>query len=509
MEGAVAKTAEDAYRQFTQAQAVVARRLLLRMVAPGEGTPDTRRPADRGELESHGRQETADVLEALTRARLLTLDGDTVELAHEALLTAWPRLRGWIEQDREHLRVHRKLTEAARAWEELGCDVGALYRGSRLATALEHFGSSPREDLTALEHDFLTASTTARDQEERAAALITRRLRRLSAALSVLLGPALTASLIAWHQSRNSDQQRQAADSARKVALSRQLTAQSAALIGTNSDLASLLAIHAYRTSPTSPAMESLHTAATVPLRNRLTVHRGAVVSVAFSPDGRTLATGSDRGAELWDAATGRFRRSVGKRTDVVVSVAFSPDGRTLATGSDSSVRLWDVASGSTLATLAGHTDTVYSAAFSPDGRTLATGSLDRTARLWDTANGSSEAILSGPLREVFSMAFAPRGRTLATASDRRGVDLWDTENRRIRSRVSRGSEEADVVTFSPDGRTLATARYNRQQDLPRRPPRPHRAGTHDLPAGPATKSRVSGLSQNLRDGIDVPVDVR
>ncbi|MEU6097843.1 hypothetical protein [Streptomyces sp. NPDC047079] len=500
VEGAVAKTAEDVYRRFTEGQAAAARRLLLRLVAPGEGTPDTRRPADREELEASGRQETAEALEALAQARLLTLDGDTVELAHEALLTAWPRLRAWIDEDREHLRSHRKLTEAARTWEELGRDPGALYRGSRLVTAEERFSSAPAEDLTALEHDFLTASTTARDQEEHAAARTTRRLRTLLAAFTALLVLGLGASVIAWQQSRTSDQQRQAADSARKVALSRQLAAQSAALLGTDSDLASLLAVQAYRTSPTSQATESLYAAAAVPLRHRLTGHPGSVVTLAFKPDGRTLATGGNDGAvRLWDTRTGRIRKKL-PGDDAHFAAVFAPDGRTMAVvGPDAvelrdtstgrtrkrlakqiieagpmafsrdghtlaiscggqKVELWDTTTGRIRAWLAEQTNDVSSLAFGPDGRTLATGGFDGAAELWDAATGRLRRSLPGHHTPVVASAFSPDGRTLATSSDS-GVKLWDTRTGRLRRNLAGYTAPVVSMVFGPDGRSLATAR--------------------------------------------------
>ncbi|MGO4749900.1 helix-turn-helix domain-containing protein, partial [Streptomyces sp. 2MCAF27] len=117
LDGAIAKTAEDVYTRLTSQQADVARAILLRLISPGDGTPDTRRPARRAELDTTRHPEqTALVVERLARARLLTLDGDNVDLAHEAMINGWPRLRGWIEQDRERLRIHRKLTEAAMAW---------------------------------------------------------------------------------------------------------------------------------------------------------------------------------------------------------------------------------------------------------------------------------------------------------------------------------------------------------------------------------------------------------
>lgn len=110
-----------------------------------------------------GPGDVATVLERLARARLITLDHDTVDLAHEALITAWPRLRGWIDTDRERLRAHRRLTEAAQAWDALDRDPGALYRGARLDTAEEAFAAPGRGcELTVLEEEFLAASTAAR-----------------------------------------------------------------------------------------------------------------------------------------------------------------------------------------------------------------------------------------------------------------------------------------------------------------------------------------------------------
>jgi hypothetical protein len=157
---------------------------------------EARRPADRAELESGRAEDTAVVLERLARTRLITLDDNTVDLAHEALITAWPRLRSWIDEDRERLRAHRRVTEAARAWHDLGRDPGALYRGTRLAATEEHFAGLARsEDLTDLERSFLTASSAGRTRER-------RRLRGLISSLSLLLVLAVLAAGAAVQQNR-------------------------------------------------------------------------------------------------------------------------------------------------------------------------------------------------------------------------------------------------------------------------------------------------------------------
>ncbi|MQT05149.1 nSTAND1 domain-containing NTPase, partial [Streptomyces jumonjinensis] len=141
VQGAIAHTAEEVFGAFTEREAQAARELLLRLISPGDATEDTRRSAGHGELLRAPESER--VLERLVRARLLTVDDGAVDLAHEALIRGWPRLRGWIEQDRDRLRLHRRLTDAARTWDGLGRDEGALYRGAQLAAVRETFGTLP------------------------------------------------------------------------------------------------------------------------------------------------------------------------------------------------------------------------------------------------------------------------------------------------------------------------------------------------------------------------------
>ncbi|MFM7364044.1 MAG: protein kinase domain-containing protein [Cuspidothrix sp.] len=194
-------------------------------------------------------------------------------------------------------------------------------------------------------------------------------------------------------------------------------------------------------------------------LLQTLTGHSDWVWSVAYSPDGQTLASGSvDKTIKLWNVKTGNLLQTLTGHSELVKSVVYSPDGQTLAIGSyDKTIKLWDVKTGKLLQTLEGHSNSVRSVAYSPDGQTLASGSDDKTIKLWNARTGKLLQTFTGHSRSVGSLAYSPDGQTLASGSYDNTIKLWNARTGKLLQTFTGHSRSVGSVAYSPDGQTLAS----------------------------------------------------
>ncbi len=496
--GAIARTAENVFARLYPAEQRTIRRVLSRLVYVSDGGGATRRRASGAAL----REQFADAdgaaaaLDAFVRARLVTMDSDTVEITHEALLHAWPRLRDWIHADRAGLLLHQRLAHAAAEWEREGRDPSALYRGTRLSTVRSWADElDGRRRLGPGEEAFLRASLAEQERQERQAGRQVRLRQSMLATLAVLLGLALTAGAIAHQQRENALGQE-------RVARSQALAVRSASLAGGLPEASMLLAGEAYRAHPTAEARGALLSTQSQPFLGRLGGHRGPVNAVVFAPDDRSLATAGSDGTVTLRRVSDRRTTAVFTVSGPVRSVAFSPDGRTLAATStrgpvslwditgrrrkavlaDSTkgaralsfdprghrlavatargpVQLWDTARTPRLtATLRGHEGAVNALDHAPDGRTLVSAGADRTVRLWDTGRARPLTVLKGHADDVLGVAFSPDGREVASGGVDRTVRLWDVRGSRLDATLSGSNDDINAVAYTHDGATVVGA---------------------------------------------------
>ncbi|BAZ28565.1 WD-40 repeat protein [Cylindrospermum sp. NIES-4074] len=198
--------------------------------------------------------------------------------------------------------------------------------------------------------------------------------------------------------------------------------------------------------------------------RNRLEGHNNYVTSINFSPDGKTLASGSaDNTIKIWNVATGQEIRTLKGHGKWVNTISFSPDGKTLASGSyDKTIKLWNVATGEEIRRFNGHGNYVMNVSFSPDGKTLASGSYDKTIKLWNVVTGKEIRTLKGHSDVVNSVSFSPDRKTLASSSNDYTIKLWNVATGREIRTLKGHSNSVMSISFSPDGKTLASGSFDK-----------------------------------------------
>jgi DNA-binding SARP family transcriptional activator/WD40 repeat protein len=467
VEGAVARLAEEAFGRLDSGGQVAAKRILLRLAAPGETAEVVRRRAPLSEFDLDRDTDASHALNLLTEARLVTVSDGTVEVAHEALLVEWPRLRIWLEDDAEGRKLHRHLTESSHAWDEGGRDPADLYRGARLTGASE-WAEPHQADLNELERAFLQASRSASEGEAVRARRTNRRLGGLLAVVAVLLAVSLVIGKLALGQRNRATAALTLADAGRLASRSR---------LEPDPQRALLMAREAVHIDDSAETRSALFAALerTPAITGRVYAPGGPSAAgdetqwIEIAPEGRTLAIG-DAGPtiEFFDAV----RRAPIGAVDVgsgTERAAFSPDGKTLAVvTSTGALVAVDVATRAVRDRLRAE-GSVDAIAFDPRGGELVTAehgtdlreflvprdpvTLEPAGRRVPTSGRDRAEFpqISRPL-SMFAMAFAPDGSGLVTTRENGPTLLWNPGLTAVR----RWAIGGQAVAVSPDGRIAA-----------------------------------------------------
>ena len=499
--GALAGRADEVYEQLDDDAREASRRMFGRLVTLGEGTEDTRRRVTIADLGSDPAM--ARSVDAFGKARLLTFDRHptssepTVEVGHEAVIREWPRLRVWLAEDREDLRIQHHLTTSSAAWDEQGRDDGELYRGLRLGAA-DRWTEKAAPVLTAVEAQFLDASRQLRDDEEAAERARIRRLRRLVVLSAGIAVVAIAAGLFAFREQRRADDQAAQAEENATLASSsaeeaeanagladlradeaedareqgdiERMRAVARANAAENPQLAAVLAVEAHRADPSLESLDTLHHVLT-----EIPAFRGAIASGSYDAtellaDGVTLVAVGPDNVDVWDLENRELLRRIEHPHILgIPTVAVTADGRIAAVrgGLDQTI-IYDLTTGSTLGMIV-HDTAVNDLSLSPDGSRLAAARVDGRVGIWDTASETRETLLdTGPDPVEFAQ-WSPTEDRIAVATQLGQVQVWDPDGDDPIWTVDPPSGPGaltvrpNTLTFTPDGSMFVvdTATFN------------------------------------------------
>jgi WD40 repeat protein len=481
--GALQQQANKVYDELLPAEQQAARQIFIDLVDVVGGKPVNRR-ADKANFNGGVLECT---LDKLISNRLLVVSKQegqkpTVAVAHEALLTSWKKLQGWITEAKETIVLKTRLIDDARHWSNLRTKEpqkadGELWSGSKLKRVRELRGQPIFSNLSREVGLFIGASVAGRgrlrqkEEEQRQRELEQEKkvrkasqMRNRVAAISLLGLAGLTSFVFSqWNEAQKSTINALAQTSEASLLSNRQLEA-SVSAVEAGRQLNNTIFQDAAASQTANVALQ--RAVYNVQERNRLEGHSNLVTSVTFSLDGKTIASGSwDKTVKLWDVATGKPITTLNRHSDLVTSVTFSPDGKTIASGSfDKTVKLWDVATGKPITTFNGHSDLVTSVTFSPNGKTIASGSRDKTVKLWDVAPGKPITTFNGHSDLVDSVVFSPDGKTIASGSRDKTVKLWDVATGKPITTFNGHSFGGSI--FSPNDKTIASVSWGKGKPI-------------------------------------------
>jgi WD40 repeat protein len=523
IEKTLPKRANQVYASFKDEEKSVAKRIFLELTQLGK-TSDTRRRVYKEDLvnSQHSEELLDRTIEQLVRAKLIVTThesqsqnakpGVILDIVHEALIRHWQELRQWVAENQVALEIERKIEARAKDWERNRKteDLGLLLQGATLIEAetyLKDYGNLGL--LDGIAQEYIEVSQTVRDhleieekeRKERELKAVQTRNRILVGSLGVVSALAVGAFFL-W----------QDAEKQKTIATLRENAARVQNLLPVEPVEALILAIKATGESRASlftskevlPQVQSSLRDASGDARERniFQGHEDRVISVAFSPDGKTIVSGDWIGTiRLWDTSGNPIGQPIKGHEDQVISVAFSADGKYIVSGSrDKTVRLWDTSGNPIGQPFKGHEDQVISVAFSADGKYIVSGSADKTIRLWNTKGKPIGQPFKGHKTVVMSVAFSPDGKYIVSGSADKTIRLWNTKGKPIGQPFKGHKTVVMSVAFSPDGKYIVSGSadktirlWNTKGKLIGQPFKGHETQVNSVAFSPDGKYIVSG----------------